>query len=257
MEPEKTKRTFTDEEGRTFVIVEEGPWAVCMAIVSICYLLAVLVWLFRELFFVWSGYHHGFPPFLVGRDPNASRVDQPTFRLVSYVVIGGAMGSVVNGIRSFLSWHCDARGFGPRYIWKYVTLPFLGATLALIVFALVRGGIAALGGEVSLAAPSPGHGFIALGIGVLSGYGARDVFVWLNIQVSKLFSTNLIVPTVAGQNAEQAKQTLERAGFALGSAATRTTGDLKMVGLVLSQDPAAGQQAPSRSAVAITLGGKD
>lgn len=51
--------------------------------------------------------------------------------------IGGGLGGTVNGIRSFLFWHCERIAFGRQFVCKYVTAPRVGATLALFL-ALVN-----------------------------------------------------------------------------------------------------------------------
>jgi hypothetical protein len=181
---------LTDQPARTSVVGEESGFATATAIVSIVYLLVALVLLFVALFDIWIGKFDGFGwSWLLGSgDPYKARLILPAFRLLAYAVIGGAMGGVVNGIRSFISWHCDAGGFGPRYIWKYVAAPFLGGTLALIISALVHGGIGALGANITTGTPGVGRGLVMLGIGALSGYGARDAFTWLDAQVTKVFA---------------------------------------------------------------------
>lgn len=180
----------------------------------------MLAFLFRELFELWLenykrvlflGYREAYKPLL----------DSPNFPLLAYAMIGGAMGGVINGIRSVINWHCEAAGFGPRFIWKYVTYPVLGAVLPFFVYALLRGGMGALASpDIKLNSSSPESRFAMLGLGVLSGFSARDVCKWLDFRVKQLFAVkeNLIgVPNVIGQTASEAKATIERAGLTLGA----------------------------------------
>jgi len=62
------------------------------------------------------------------------------------------------------------------------------------------------------------------------------------------------VPSVVGMQSEEARSTLEEAGFKLG-AVTYQAGSEEQKGIVLSQSPAADSQAAEGAAVAVTCGG--
>ena len=135
--------TFVDEKtGNIYQLVPEKAWDIAAATFSILYLVIMLA-VFSGLLFAILGNQ-----FL--------KEDNPIYLLMAYTVIGGGLGGVINGIRSFIGWHADRRAFGRRYVWKYITLPLLGA----------------LG---------------AFSIGALSGYGSHRVLKWLEEQVNKLF----------------------------------------------------------------------
>ena len=166
--------TFVDEKtGNIYQLVPEKAWDIAAATFSILYLVIMLA-VFSGLLFAILGNQ-----FL--------KEDNPIYLLMAYTVIGGGLGGVINGIRSFIGWHADRRAFGRRHVWKYITLPLLGAVLAAMVYAFFRSGLVAFGGNF---APDDNFANQALGafsIGALSGYGSHRVLKWLEEQVNKLF----------------------------------------------------------------------
>ncbi len=245
-------KTAVDDQGRTFVLVPESAFAVAMAIFSVLYLLVVLYLLFQALFMVWAEDLEGLKWLFNSTKADASHFSSPIFKLLAYAIIGGAMGGVVNGIRSFLFWHCDLHSFGWRYVWKYVTLPFMGAALALFVYALVRAGMGALGGGITTSSLGAGHSVVVLGIGVLSGYGARNALIWLDIQVGNLFAVKLVtVPDVLGKSEEAARNLVEKSGLTLGTVEKEPSAKVDQV---LKQDPQGGAQIAQKVPVNITVG---
>ena len=89
----------------------------------------------------------------------------------------------MNGLRSGLRYH---QTFDRRHAWKYVCAPWMGATLALFVYALLRSSISVLGGNPG---GTPGNSQVLsnFSVGALVGYGSKDVFVWLDNKVTKFF----------------------------------------------------------------------
>ena len=166
--------TFVDEKtGNIYQLVPEKAWDIAAATFSILYLVIMLA-VFSGLLFAILGNQ-----FL--------QEDNPIYLLMAYTVIGGGLGGVINGIRSFIGWHADRRAFGRRYVWKYITLPLLGAVLAAMVYAFFRSGLVAFGGNFT---PNDNFANQALGafsIGALSGYGSHRVLKWVEEQVNKLF----------------------------------------------------------------------
>lgn len=141
----------------------------------IFYLLLILAFLGWLLFDTWIGRYY----LLVGY----ARQREQTLRLIAFTLIAGALGGVVNGLRSTLRYR---EVFDRRHTWKYLCAPWMGATLALFVYALLRSSTAALGGS---AGGNVGNvqvlSFFA--IGSLVGYGSKDVFIWLDLKVAKFF----------------------------------------------------------------------
>ncbi len=99
--------------------------------------------------------------------------------------LGGAMGNVLYSIRVLYLHYVKEEDYDPRWLGKYYSGPFEAALLSLIVYALVRGGVASLTG-VSLSAASQDVPtseatviLAAFGIGALVGFSIRDVVGWL------------------------------------------------------------------------------
>ncbi len=60
--------------------------------------------------------------------------------LILIVVIFGALGSMVHALRSF-SWHVIKPGeWGTNWLLRYFLMPPTGAAIALVFYAIVRGG---------------------------------------------------------------------------------------------------------------------
>lgn len=144
---------------------------------SILYLLLLLAGLAWQLFDTWTGNH------ALLRHLGYKLQSQQTLRLVGFTLIAGALGGVVNGLRSSLRYH---RVFDRRHTWKYLSAPWMGATLALFVFALLRSSISVLGGNVAGSAGNT-QMLSNFSVGALAGYGSKDVFVWLDSKVESFF----------------------------------------------------------------------
>jgi hypothetical protein len=157
----------------TFAVTREGPLGAACAVGAFLYSIGMVGFLLWELVDIWSG------RFLVlawlGFDPKAC------------VVVGGALGSALSGIRSLVFWHCGHRAFEPRFLWRYVTSPLSGAALSLLVQALVRAGTAVLGADLGAASGGGRSEMMLFAVGMLSGYGAEQVTRWLDDHVRRLF----------------------------------------------------------------------
>jgi hypothetical protein len=201
-----------------------------LALVTIVYLLLMLVLFSWQLFDTWMGRHS----ILTWFGYAVTRLNTPTFRLVIYTVLGGALGGVVNGIRSFL---VNYHEFSGRYVWKYITAPWMGATLAFFVYGLIHSGTAVFdgGGANDIRSTQALANFAA---GALAGYGAKDVFIWLDAQVENLFKVQQHVPDVTGQSEADAAATLHAHELAVGDVTQVPQENEKRAGTVIDQVPA-------------------
>ncbi len=145
----------------------------------ILYLLLWLILISWQLFDVWIGQHSLARLIRYELEP----LDTAVFRLVFFTVLGGALGGVINGIRSILEWYPV---FDRVYAWKYIVAPWLGAALALIAYTLLNSGVSILGGG-NIADANAAQILTMFSTGFLAGYGAQDVFTWLDSKVSRLF----------------------------------------------------------------------
>jgi hypothetical protein len=74
-------------------------------------------------------------------------------QLILIVVIFGALGSVVHALRSF-SWHVVEQGeWGTNWLLRYFLMPPTGAAIALLFYAIVRGGFYTPGSEQDATLP--------------------------------------------------------------------------------------------------------
>lgn len=189
--------------------------------------------------------------------PYKDALNSPVFKLVVYTAIGGGIGAAVNNVRSFVQWHAERKAFGWRFIWKYISMPPVGATLAVMVYAIIRGGIAVFNGGFS------GNDvnntttlFSAWATGALAGYGSNKVFIWLDDKVNNMFkiADNVTVPDLSGQTQIEATKTLQDGKLAIGNVSEKSTSDDKLIGKVVDQDPKPKAEATPGSKVHITIG---
>jgi hypothetical protein len=221
------------------------------ATLSMLYLLLALAFLSWLLFDTWIE-RNTFLSGLFRYDPTHERLNSSAFHLIAYTIIGGGLGGVVNGIRSCLIYY---HGFGRRYIWKYITAPWMGATLALIVYALIHSSIAVLGG-VTTPAVGTFQVLSNFAAGALAGYGSKDVFIWLDAQVHKLFKVTEQVPQLKGKTEEAAASRLHSANLEVGSVTKVPHKDEDKVGTVIEQAPSADVPIDRGDPVDITVATK-
>ena len=249
------ERYAVDEQtGEVYKLRREGPRDQVAAILSGLYLVAMMIFFFWLLFDVWIGQYS--LANLLGYKQIA-RLASPAFRLPAYCMIGGALGGIVNGIRSFLVWHAERFAFGERFTWKYATAPWLGGALALFTYALVRSGVTVFSGDASPDAATVSQVLAMFGVGVLAGYGSHNAFVWLDAQVSRIFQvqpTTLVVPALTGQTQAQAEDILGAAKLKLGEVKEEATTDPTQSGVVIRQTPPPGSSVASGVSVNITVG---
>jgi hypothetical protein len=220
-------------------------------------MLGVFFW---GLFDVWIGQYTLVRLLGYASPEQLARLQEPIFRLLAYAFIGGGVGGTVNGIRSLLTWHVEWGAFVRRYVWKYVTWPWLGTALALIVFALLRSGLAVIGGEIAPSDADPRQSLSTLVVGILSGYGAREVFIWLDAQVTRLFraqsTEERAVPDLVGLTQEEAEAALRAGDLALGEVKEEGTERDESVGRVVRQLPTPELRLVAGSPVSITVGSR-
>jgi hypothetical protein len=145
-------------------------------------------------------------------------------------------------------------GFERRYVWKYITAPWMGATLSLLVYALIRSSIAVFSGgttaDNNVGTPQALSNFAA---GALAGYGSKDVFIWLDAQVHKIFQVSEQVPDVKGKTEKAAVSRLQSANLELGDVTRVPEKDEKRVGTVIDQSPSPEVPIDRGEAVDITV----
>jgi hypothetical protein len=74
-------------------------------------------------------------------------------------ILSGALGSLIHGIKSLADF-LGNRTAKTSWFWFYVTRPFMGGSLALIFYAVIRGGI--MGGTPADASAVNPYGVVAI-----------------------------------------------------------------------------------------------
>lgn len=220
-----------------------------MALISVIYLLLLLAFFFWTLFDIWVG--ENWIATRIGyivadlEDPEAG-----IYRLVTLTVLGGGLGGIIFGLRSFLQ---HTQKFDGRFVWKYITAPWLGATNALFVFALINSGLAVFGGSGSASTTDFGQVVAMFSVGVLAGYGSQDVFLWLDAQVTKLFKYEVMVPSLRNKSEAEVEKVLARVRLQVGVVTEVVQHSAPPAGRVIAQEPVAGTMIDKGSAVNFTV----
>jgi hypothetical protein len=110
-------------------------------------------------------------------------------RLLLIVLLAGALGSLIHGLRSFV-WYVGSR----RAVWSwsayYIALPFIGAGLAFIFYLVIRGGFFSTGATVENTSPV---GFAA--VAALIG-----MFTEQAVQKLQKISDSVLAPAEKGKD---------------------------------------------------------
>jgi hypothetical protein len=129
----------------------------------------------------------------------------------------------------------------------------MGATLALFVYALIRSSIAVLGGGTVSNNGGTAQALANFAAGALAGYGSKDVFIWLDAQVSKLFRVPEQTADVKGKTEEAAVSRIHSKNLELGEVTRVQRKDEGRAGTVIDQAPPAEAEIDRGEAVDITV----
>jgi hypothetical protein len=113
----------------------------------------------------------------------------PLLRTIGFTIIGGVLGSLLYHIRVLFFHFAQKKNYDPAWLGKYITAPWEGAGMALVVLSLIRGGVAVFGGSMGTDIKGVNN-FAAFGTGALVGFGMRDVVGWLGMLISTMFTIN-------------------------------------------------------------------
>ena len=252
--PAVIKKVKDAQTGKDFDVIPEGKIDIVFAWISAAYSLAVIGILTALVLNMLYG-QHASGTLAAWLKPSLSL---PTSKLIVYTAIGGAIGASVNNLRSFIAWHAEERAFGWRFIWKYLAMPPIGGTLAVLVYGILQGGAAVMTGAT---APADGQAsavssLSAWATGALAGYGSHNVFKWLDDKVNTLFkieAKQTTIPDVNGKSLGEAKQMMADAQLKVGTV-TEVPASADQVGKVIAQTPATGKQIDCGSKVDLTVG---
>jgi hypothetical protein len=233
-----------EQTGKEFIIQKEKMPDSIAANISMGYSLIILLFLLWLLFDIWSkGYRFfSFIPLLV--DSNKDAINSTTFRLVAFTFIGGCLGGTINSIRAIINWHCEKDAFGCRFFFKHISLPWIGGTLALFIYAIVRSGIGMLGGDLDTNSGTTlmRQTLSLFAFGVLSGYGSHQAFIWIDFQVNRIFRTVIKpkVPNLIGRTQKEADAALAKVGLKIGTRTERPVQQHEKVDTIVEQNPTSG-----------------
>ena len=104
-------------------------------------------------------------------------------RLILLVIFTGALGSLVHGFRS-LFWYVGNRAFALSWALMYLLLPFVGSSLSLLFYFVLRGGLFSPNATVDATSP---FGFI--GVAGLVGMFSNRAALKLQEIAESIFST--------------------------------------------------------------------
>jgi hypothetical protein len=239
------------QTGKVYIKIDEHWYDKVSAAISALYSLAVIGYLTFMILYVLSGRYAFWPEAFTNKIANL--LTYPVAKLILYTAIGGAMGAAVNNLRSFISWHAEDKAFGWRFIWKYIAMPPLGGTLAVLVYGILQGGMAVINGG---ATPENNQltSLSAWATGMLAGYGSSKVFIWLDDKVNTLFKIDkkqVAVPDLTGKSESEARQMLSNAQLEVGTVSKEVN---EQVDKVIKQTPGAGTQIDCGSKVDLTIG---
>ena len=117
-------------------------------------------------------------------------VYQGLLKLVCYAALGGGIGGITYGMMNLQKHTAGKYDFQAAYLGDYVFRPFAAAALAVVIYALLRGGVLTmLGGDPTSPSTSVVASFSAFGIGFLAGFGSKQVIDRLNELIKKAFGT--------------------------------------------------------------------
>jgi hypothetical protein len=145
------------------------------------YLVSMLILSFWFLFDVWSSNFVLFR--LVG--VSGKQLEDPLLRTIGLTMAGGSFGGILYHIRMLFQKYTKGQ-FSARWIGKHLSAPWESAAMALVVLALIRGGVALFGGSTGTDV-SGVNNFAAFGTGALVGLGMRDVVAWISEIVRTVF----------------------------------------------------------------------
>jgi hypothetical protein len=149
----------------------------------VVYYLIVLVFSFWFLFDTWSSNL----TLMRWIGVRGEALEDPLLRTIGFTIVGGLMGTVLYMIRQLFTYYAKRNDYDPRWLGKYITGPWEGAGMAMVVLALIRGGVAVFGGSMGTDVTGASN-FAAFGTGALVGFGMREVVGWLEGLVETMFT---------------------------------------------------------------------
>lgn len=102
--------------------------------------------------------------------------------LILIVVLAGALGGLVRSLRS-LAWYAGNRELKKSWLLQYILSPFVGSTLAIVTYFVIRGGFVSAGSTIRQ--PSV---YVYAGIASIVGIASEPVALKLKQVAESLFT---------------------------------------------------------------------
>jgi predicted kinase len=119
-------------------------------------------------------------------------------KTILYVCAAGGLGSTTYCIRALYHYYIRGAFDFDRFKWWYLFRPVMGTVLAISSFAIVQGGVVALGASAS---PRPSSANMAwFGIAFLAGFGTEQVIEWLRRASKSIFGESRVQPDETDHN---------------------------------------------------------
>jgi hypothetical protein len=117
---------------------------------------------------------------------NEQALGDELLRTISFTIIGGAMGSLLYNMRTLHLHYCHDN-YSSKWFGKYITGPWEGAFLAMVVLSLIRGGVSLFGRPPGTDVTGTNN-FAVFGTGALVGFSMRDVVQWVQELATMMFT---------------------------------------------------------------------
>ena len=165
-------------------------------------------------------------------------------RMILLVVVAGALGSLVHGFRS-LFWYVGNHGFVRSWILMYFLLPFVGSSLSLIFYFVIRGGLFSPSATVDATSP---FGFI--GLAGLVGMFSNRAALKLQEVADSIFSTKDTTTKGKDNVDKEAIATANKAEKATTAAMVQADKDTAAAEVKADKDTAAAEVKADKETVA-------
>ena len=165
-------------------------------------------------------------------------------RMILLVVVAGALGSLVHGFRS-LFWYVGNHGFVRSWILMYFLLPFVGSSLSLIFYFVIRGGLFSPSATVDATSP---FGFI--GLAGLGGMFSNRAALKLQEVADSIFSTKDTTTKGKDNVDKEAIATANKAEKATTAAMVQADKDTAAAEVKADKDTAAAEVKADKETVA-------
>lgn len=102
--------------------------------------------------------------------------------LIIIVILAGALGGQVRSLRS-LAWYAGNKELKKSWLLQYIVSPFVGATLAIVTYFVIRGGFVSAGSPIQQSSV-----YVYAGIASIVGIASEPVALKLKQVAESLFT---------------------------------------------------------------------